>query len=517
MVTSNQYDVVIRNGRVMDPETLFDDVCNVGIRGGRIVAITREALEDAAKVIDATEHVVAPGFIDTHHHWPSPMGYKLGLRDGRSTMMELEMGTLGPYVAEWYARREGTSQANFGTASSHEAARALVLDGNRSEEIQDYITARAATGWSLQKVDLEQGNQVLRTMDEGLQAGAVGVGSTLGYMRNGVSAREAFEIQKLSAAYGRQAGFHFRYTPGTETTEANGIQELLANAAALGAPAIACHFNNPGYNLVHELLERMRERGMNVWGELYPYIAGSTALNAVFLNKETWVDQLGYKYEETLQDALTGEFYTNASRTAMMKKEPTRLVVVYKMPKSAVVDWLRLPNVAIASDSMPIVGEFSWDTPYEELPNSHPRGAGCFAKALRLGRENGIPLMQTVAQISYNSARPLGKMGLTAMQERGRLQEGMVADVTIFQPEEVTDNATYAKGTLPSTGIPYVLVNGTVVVENSVVLKGANPGQPIRFEPEPSRFEPIREDKWKHIYTVSGAEFGGTDPFGCGH
>jgi N-acyl-D-glutamate deacylase len=187
------------------------------------------------------------------------------------------------------------------------------------------------------------------------------------------------------------------------------------------------------------------------------------------------------------------------------------------MPKSAVVDWLRLPNVAIASDSMPIVGEFSWDTPYEELPNSHPRGAGCFAKALRLGRENGIPLMQTVAQISYNSARPLGKMGLTAMQERGRLQEGMVADVTIFQPEEVTDNATYAKGTLPSTGIPYVLVNGTVVVENSVVLKGANPGQPIRFEPEPSRFEPIREDKWKHIYTVSGAEFGGTDPFGCGH
>ena len=55
------------------------------------------------------------------------------------------------------------------------------------------------------------------------------------------------------------------------------------------------------------------------------------------------------------------------------------------------------------------------------------------------------------------------------------------------------------------------------VVENSVVLKGANPGQAIRFEPEPSRFEPISEDKWKHIYTVSGVEFGGTDPFGCGH
>ena len=71
MVRSNHYDVVIRNGRVMDAETLLDEVCNLGIRGGRIVAITREALEDAAKVIDATDHVVAPGFIDTHHHWPS--------------------------------------------------------------------------------------------------------------------------------------------------------------------------------------------------------------------------------------------------------------------------------------------------------------------------------------------------------------------------------------------------------------------------------------------------------------
>ena len=105
-------------------------------------------------------------------------------------------------------------------------------------------------------------------------------------------------------------GLPFPLHPGDRDHEANGIQELLANAAALGAPAIACRFNNPGYNLVHELLERMRERGMNVWGELYPYIAGSTALNAVFLTKETWVDQLGYKCEETLQDALTGAFYT---------------------------------------------------------------------------------------------------------------------------------------------------------------------------------------------------------------
>lgn len=77
---------------------------------------------------------------------------------------------------------------------------------------------------------------------------------------------------------------------------------MLANAAALRAPAIACHFNNPGYNLVHELLVRLRKQGHNVWGELYPYAAGSTVLNAVFLEPEVWVKQLGYKYEETIQE-----------------------------------------------------------------------------------------------------------------------------------------------------------------------------------------------------------------------
>ena len=84
-----------------------------------------------------------------------------------------------------------------------------------------------------------------------------------------------------------------------------------------------------------------------------------------------------------------------------------------------------------------------------------------------------------------------------------------------WTPRRCTTNATYAKGTLPTSGIPYVLVNGTIVVKDSKVLKDVNPGQPIRFEPQDkSRFEPLRVDAWKHIYTVSAVEFGGTEPFG---
>ena len=90
------------------------------------------------------------------------------------------------------------------------------------------------------------------------------------------------------------------------------------------------HFNNPGYNLVHELLVRMRDRGYNVWGEIYPYHAGSTALNAVFLEPEVWVQALGNKYEETLQDVETGKFFTQEWREELLKTEPTRQVIVYK-------------------------------------------------------------------------------------------------------------------------------------------------------------------------------------------
>jgi len=517
--SANEYDLVISNGRVMDPETNFDEIANVGIEGGKIAAITGKQIT-GKETIDATGLVVAPGFIDTHFHWTRPIGYKLALRDGVTTAMDLEAGVYGPRVDEWYRMHAGKSQVNYGTASGHEFARSKVTQGLPDDDLLDapfsVVKSRGAgSAWAEKILTLEEGNTMLSLVDEGLRQGALGIASTLGYFP-GATAREMFEVQRVGARYGRPTSVHLRYTPGTATTEANGAQEILANAVALDAPAVIDHFNNPGWELVQELLVRMRAEGHNVWGEIYPYAAGMTTINAAFVKPEVWVEKLGHKYEDTMQDPATGEFYTLEKYQKVLADAPATQIVLYKMDPSAIPDWCRLPGVVYASDAMMLPGgwddEPRWDTPYDEIPNTHPRLAGTHGTCLRIAREQGIPLMQILAASSYNPAKYLGDTGLEAMKVRGRLQEGMVADITILDTNTVKDNATYLKGTLPTTGIPYVIVDGEIVVSDSIVLKDVHPGQPIRFPVEDKpRFKPLSLENWQDRFLVAPTGFHGLD------
>ena len=501
------YDLVINNGRVMDPETLFDGVANVGIKDGRIAEISKTPLK-GAKTIDATGHILAPGFIDTHFHFQMPVGYSLGLRDGLTSSMDFEMGCAGSYIAAWYKAREGVTGANYGCAVSHEFARAMFIDGSDGA---DYLvngplaayTTRAKTGWSQTRPTLEQGNAILEEIDKGLQAGAPGVGSTVGYMREGVSSREMYEVQKVGARYGRPTGAHTRYTLGNDTQENNGAQELVANAVALGAPAIVLHFNNPGWRLAHEMVIGLEAQGHNIWGEVYPYAAGSTTINASFLEPKTWIDGMGKRYEDTMLDPVTNEYYTLETYKSTVASEPTRPIVIFKMPAEDQAKWLTLKGVTMASDAVGATPyDAPWDYPFEKLGGTHPRTAGARGATIRLGRENNIPMMQLMSILSYTAARHLGDIGLKMMQERGRIQKGMVADIVVFDPERFTDNSTYDKGAIPSTGMKAVIVNGQVTVRDDVLLP-VFAGQPIRFEPEAKpRFEPISVEAWNKKFST---------------
>jgi N-acyl-D-glutamate deacylase len=474
-----QYDLVIAGGRVMDPETGTDAQLNIGIIGDRIARITAENLE-GKRVLDASSQVVSPGFIDLHFHGVTPLAYRMALRDGVTTAMDLEFGTLGTRVDEWYAARAGSTQVNYGTGTGHELARALVLDGIEAIDTTEGFKSRRGARWAVGVPTADEAQGILDTLEAGLKSGAVAFSSTIGYMP-GASARELYEAQRLAARYGRVSAVHTRHTPGTETTVPNGVQEMLGNAAALGAPALVTHFNNPGWELVQDLLLGLRSQGLNVWGEVYPYAAGSTTLNAVFFRPEIYIDELGLKYEDSLFDPATQTFFTKESYLETLEKDPTRPVIVFKMPPEQIPDWLRMEGITMNSDAMPIDSGLAWDTPFENIPGMHPRTAGAHGKTLRVAREEGIDLMHIIAAMSYRTAKHMGDTGLVAMQERGRLQEGMIADITIFDPETVTDNSTYERGTLPTTGINTVIVSGRVTVEAGKVLPQVKAGQPIRF------------------------------------
>jgi N-acyl-D-glutamate deacylase len=520
--TNDTYDLVILNGRVMDPETNFDGIRNVGVKDGRIALITEESIS-GKETVDATGKIVAPGFIDTHFHFQMPIGYSLGLRDGLTSSMDFELGCAGSYIAQWYEDRAGVTQANYGIAVSHEFARAMFIDGSKGDYLKDgplaVMTTRAKTGWSATRPTLEQGNAILEEIDKGLQAGAVGIGSTVGYMREGVSSREMFEIQKVGARYGRPTGAHTRYTLGNDTEENNGAQELIANAVALGAPAIVEHFNNPGWRLAHEMTTELQAQGHNIWGEVYPYAAGSTTINAEFLVPEVWIDKMGNRYEDTMLDPVTNEYYTLETYKATVASDPTRQIVIFKMPEEDEWKWLTLKGVTMASDAVGATPFFApWNFPLDSLGGTHPRTAGARGKTIRLGREHNIPMMQLMSILSYNAAKHMGDTGLKFFQERGRMQIGMVADIVVFDPETFRDNSTYENGAIPSTGMRAVIVNGQVTVRDDVLLP-VFAGQPIRFEPEAKpRFEPITVESWNAQFSTGiPSDFAGCDPEGHKH
>lgn len=526
------YDLVIHNGRVMDPETTFDSVSNVGIKAGRIAVITKDKIM-GKEVIDATGLVVAPGFIDTHFHSVDRYATKLAVADGITTGMDLEAGATR--VGEWYAKKniEGW-QVNYGTTSSMLSTRLLVHDPevNVNEPIDaanggQYIEESGkdgVQGYSVTRSNVDQMNQIMKLMDEDLRQGALGIGVGAAYIQLGMSSYEQFEAQRTAARYRRLTSVHTRYHLNTETpTEAPiSFDEVLVNAMVLDAPLLLAHDNDYGWWENEEKMQLARAKGYNVWGEYYPFAAGSTFVSAAFLKPELWEDVNGYKYEDTLYDPGTDKFLTKTEYLEMAKTKPGYFLVVHLPPRKQWMKyWLTVPHMVVASDAMQGVDKNGNLLPYEADPKEyagHPRTVSSYATTLAMAREEGVPLMFTLSQLSYWNAKHLGDTGLESMKERGRVQVGKVADLTLFDPKTVAPRASYKAGEngLPSAGIPYVIINGTIVVKNFEV-QNVRPGQPIRFSVEDKgRFVPVNVKKWINEHTIHSHPISDMDDTGAG-
>ena len=206
---ADDLDVVILNGRVMDPETDFDAVRNVGVKDGRIAVITEQKIE-GKKSIDARGHVVAPGFIDLHAHGQNVGDYRMQAMQGVTTMLELESGVLP--IAEWYEKH-----------------------------FQD---AQSRTDWKMEIATPEQLAQILALVDEGLNQGGLGIGINAGYAP-GHGRKEYFALAELAAKRDVATFTHVRYASNMEPRSSfEAVQELIANAAITGAHMHLCHTNS---------------------------------------------------------------------------------------------------------------------------------------------------------------------------------------------------------------------------------------------------------------------------------
>ena len=484
----NDYDLVLLNGRVMDPETHFDGVRNVGIKDGIIKTITKDTIS-GKEVIDAKGLVVAPGFIDTHIHGITKLGRKLLLSDGVTTGLATEFGVLD--IDTFYDQRKKW-RGNYGATVGLNFARMKVLDHVTAQDDIEWLKAtkeaakKGASHWSTKIPSAKEEKEILALMKKGLDRGAIGVGIAVGYSPSGTTAREVYETQKLAASYGRVTASHTRFGSGLPPDEfILGGDEIMANAIFLNAPAIFQHFHNADWQLGAEILERIGKQGYNIWGEIYPYAAYSTQIGSDFVSVENF-KRNHLDISKTVLDPSTGKYLSEEAFSKLRKENPNHLIVVFSRKKEDIPKWLALEGATIGSDAMPALDAngnvLPEDAPYDKIV-THPRAAGSHSRALRFAREHNIPLMTVLANLSYWSAKHLGDTGLESMKRRGRMQEGMVADITVFDPKTVTDKADYAAGKngLPPDGIPYVIVNGVVTIKNSKLVPDAWAGQPIRF------------------------------------
>lgn len=450
------FDVVISGGRVMDPESKLDAVRSIGIRGGKIVAISAGPLKGKT-MIDAKGLVVAPGFIDLHAHGQDDENYRIFAMDGVTTALELEVGVAD--IPGFYAARTGTARINFGASVGHIPHRMAVM--------KDPGLFLPVGAGGRDAATAEQIAEIKRRIDAGLAAGGVGVGFGLQYTP-GASKFEVLEAFRAAAKYHAPAFVHTRSWGTTDPgSSVESYMEVIAASAITGAPLHIVHLNSSSLESTPAtlaLVAEARANGQDITAEAYPYSAGLTEISSPLLDRFVGgPDSMFAK----LMLVSTGERLTRETFAA--KRVPGASVVLFLNTPEMEAMAMTSPLTAIASDGGLRQGK------------GHPRTAGTSGRTLGyyVRETKQIGLMDAIRKMALMPALRLERVA-PMFKNKGRIRIGADADITVFDPKTVIDKATYQEPALPSVGFRYVLVNGVPVVVDGALQDHEFPGRPAR-------------------------------------
>ena len=486
----------------MNPENQLDGIREIGIKKGKIAYIGKKRVTGTEE-INAYGHVVAPGFIDLHHHAPYVASHWMSAYDGVTTALELELGSL-PIPEAYNLAAERKLPLNFGFSSAWGLARMNVMANiaiNGDTEVA--FTNFSKRGWG-NPATAEEKMRILDLVKQGVNDGGIGIGIPLGYAP--LSGRDEYlDVARLAASKRVPTFTHIRskyeWTPDGKDTAEEGVLEVLDVAEKTGAHMHICHINSSLLSKIKDLApviseaQRKAKKG-TITTEAYPWGAGSTAIGAAFLDPSKlqyvsanlkpqdiyWVSE-----DRRIRDAdeLTG---VRASKRA------GDICVVHYLEEEnpedrAVLDEAVLfKDAAIATDAMPYqvgndkITDDTWPLP--DRAYSHPRSAASYTRMLgEYARDKQqLSMMEVIRRSSLLPAQIIEKAAPMA-KRKGRIKIGADADLAIFDPLTVNGRATYSisdGNRNPSIGMNYVIVNGRFVIKDGFLMKDERPGKPLR-------------------------------------
>jgi len=488
--------VLLQGGRVIDPGAGSDQISDVLIVDGTVAAIGADLIGDSraegAEIVDVSGKIVGPGFVDLHSHVNTIAGQRLQARDGVTTALELEAGLLPVELAYANAQKEGRP-INFGFSASWGMARAEVLSGVPAEA--DFVAGLAILADPAWQGDSSptQLQAWLGRLESELEDGALGIGILQGYAPR-TDPREYRAVNELAARAGVPTFTHVReITESDPSTPIDGTEEAARTAMELGGQVHHCHVNSTSRRHIDRTLgtiEKARSGGASITVETYPYGAGCTGIGAAFLAPER-LPAWGLSPTNIVLVATGERIRDEAHLRHVRSTDPGASCIVEFLDDSSASDRallersLAFPDSIVASDAGPVewpdgsIDSREWPLPPGGM--THPRTSGTYARSIRMMvREQGLwSWLEAFRRCSYLPARVMDST-TPAFAAKGHLGVGADADITVIDPDRVTDQATYIDSTRPSIGIDYVLVSGEFVVRDGDIVVDAYPGRGLR-------------------------------------